>query len=559
MANPANTGTPTPLRAPIYDALVNLTGDQAGLATKLFQDWLTSIDRRIPAQNALAINVNGRGNGTTDDTAAIQTAISQAIAAGGATVHIPAGTYSINSISIPAGDTPVNIVGEGLSTVLIRRDNQAGGVGLLDISGSNVSISDLVIDGNTPTPKGLQYNLDFQGVTPNDPMAASLTTNSSIWVHGPASMFSMNRVLIRHTGGYAVLLDATTGDITDVDIVNCWFLNNRPFLFGTVPGQLIYGSWGGGVFAKGDGRAVGSGVVRSLFVSGCRFQRCTGNCAWSHLYSLVELHEDFRFIGNFFVDCGLDGIEIGGVTSGVVANNVFRRIGYVCLSDTGPGIPRWLANAQATALDSSGIVKGCLYACNTFMSVNGGALDLDGHCLSSLVGNSVRIPYPDEPEFAEDQIAITGPNNNGSASYGLNLGNTQMVLEGGTDIQISGNSFINLAGGSIRLYAARRCHVSANNIIAPANSLFPPIGMGPLGPNPGQRCFDNVISFNHIDYAPPVAAVAIFEDSTYSAFLNTESNTVRGNVPITGGGGPVTEFQKAPGSNSTVWSMQVWF
>jgi hypothetical protein len=63
------------------------------------------------------------GDGSTDDTAAIQAAVDAAIAAGGGTVYFPAGTYSILSVDVRHGLT---LVGDGAA--VITRPNNAGGV-----------------------------------------------------------------------------------------------------------------------------------------------------------------------------------------------------------------------------------------------------------------------------------------------------------------------------------------------------------------------------------------------------------------------------------------------
>lgn len=65
--------------------------------------------KRIALSNVVShLNVlayGATGDGTTDDTAAIQAAIDAAEAAGGGTVFFPAGTYSFTTLTLPAGVT----------------------------------------------------------------------------------------------------------------------------------------------------------------------------------------------------------------------------------------------------------------------------------------------------------------------------------------------------------------------------------------------------------------------------------------------------------------------
>ena len=495
--------SPLTLRPP-YNP-VPIVVPSSGLSTNgaggfdLYLRNLTTIIQQLAGINASYFGATG--NGTTDDTAAIQTAVSTLANQGGGTLVLNAGTFKITApIVFPVGSIPIVVVGQGMSTILLRGGTLTAGMGMLDISGSNVRLENFLIEGNVTVPVGLPYNGGFS--TPmdvNDPMSPLLTTNSSIWVHGPVTNFSMSGVQIQHSGGYGVLLDCMPGSIFYVDISHCWFVNNRPNLFGTT--SLIYGSWTGVVYVNGDGRTAGSGVLNSFRVSFCRFLRNTGNCLWSHLYGLNELHTAFRWTCNDFLDFGLDGMEVGGVNGVVVANNVFRRGGYICLDDTGQSTPLW-GPAGATALDSSGLVLRAVYANNTFTSINGGFIDGDGLGLSTITGNTCSIPYPDDPLYAEDQIAITGVTNTGSDSYGYNGGNTNDTPYGGYGNTITDNSFINLSGGSIRLYFCRNCFAEGNTVIAPNVPINPPIEFGP-GPGANQRATGLVVRGTVGNMLPP--------------------------------------------------------
>ena len=550
-----------PIQVPYRDILIELQDQlRMGFATKRMQDWMLAVTTALPTYQPLVVTDFGAGgNGTRDDTPALQKAVNQAAANGGGTIIIPPGTYAIGSVQTPTGDTPITLLGAGSATILKRRADLADGAGLLDILGSNVTLDSLVIDGDVTTPAGLLYNGGFTGSVPNDPMASSLTKNTSVWLHGPARNFLAQRVTWQHSGGYAVLIDATSGGISDVRLLDCLLQNCRPHLFGITAGQELYGSWTGGIHVQGDGRLANAGrVLRSFAVERCRFLRMTGNALWSHSYGLDELHEDFRFFANYFLDVGLDGIEVGAVTGGAVSGNVFRRIGYVTMTDSDQSVPRWLQNLNATALDSSGLVKGVPYEGNSFLSVNGGNLDLDSHGYSVIAGNVCRIPYPGESEYDEDQIAISGPMNNGSYSYGVNLSNSSNTPWGAVNITLAGNSFINLRAGAARLFAARRCTFTANDIIASDNSVYPPVGLGPIGPGPNQRCYENRVAHNKIHYAPAAAAPAVIEDETMGAFTAAEANSVFGNCPI-GGNGLATEFHPSPNSGSVHYTEQVWF
>jgi hypothetical protein len=94
------------------------------------------------------------GDGTTNDTAAIQAAIDYVYGAGGGTVYFPPGTYRVTSI-VRNWTNPitVNIKGSGKRSTVLRKFG-SDSTPVLDFSGiasmlePYSEISDLEIDGN---------------------------------------------------------------------------------------------------------------------------------------------------------------------------------------------------------------------------------------------------------------------------------------------------------------------------------------------------------------------------------------------------------------------------
>jgi hypothetical protein len=98
-----------------------------------------------------------KGDGATDDTAAIRAAVAAAPA--GATISIPAGTYIVNpttatdAVGNPTGGItlarPVRFVGAGKGATILRVKPGRGDWGaLLTVKANDVAISDLTLDGN---------------------------------------------------------------------------------------------------------------------------------------------------------------------------------------------------------------------------------------------------------------------------------------------------------------------------------------------------------------------------------------------------------------------------
>jgi hypothetical protein len=133
----------------------------------------TTVAARIAAVEAVApwtnvVAFGAAGDGATDDTAALQDALDAAVAAGGGTVFLPAGSYVISdTLSIPAG-VPIRLVGAamamrnvGYPTQIVRAEGvtatmlHVAGDGDTDADRGYVEICDLEFDGATEAGHGV--------------------------------------------------------------------------------------------------------------------------------------------------------------------------------------------------------------------------------------------------------------------------------------------------------------------------------------------------------------------------------------------------------------------
>ena len=491
-----------------------------------------------------------------DPSTALNAAIAAALALTGTSsrgvmqgysIQIPAGTYILttpiiitNKLGSATSFGNLTIYGEGQNTVLLRGADMPTGYGLFTISAPNITFRNLVVDGNVTESVGLLYS-----AFGDDPMNALLVKNTSFWVQGPASNITFDHVTVQHTGGYAILLDTTTtgakagpGPITNILIEGCLFQNNRPHLFGISSGDLSYGSWTGGIHYQGDGYL---NAVTGMTITGCVFQRNTGNQVWGHLYNFDALHANIVVTSCTFMDIGLDGVETGGVVGGSVDSNMFRRIGYICSDDTSASVPKFLVNAPATAIDTAGMAVGVNYTGNTIISANNGYINLDGFQAGTVANNMCRTPRSTDPEYGPDQIATVGWAGSVSAGgpcfdYGIQS-NSTWENNGALGISITGNSFINIAGGPLQLYAAQNCHVTGNRISCPPVMNKEPIALGGVvnGFSNVIQCTNNVVTGNFIDWSPPTPQPIVVEDEILTPYLSSDVNYVYNNT-ITGNG-----------------------
>jgi len=101
----------------------------------------------LAAGRAVDVRSHGaRGDGRTDDTAAFNAALKAADV-----ISVPAGTFIVSQVDVPAGKT---IQTQGANTILRQRRGLPSGTPVLRITGSNVEIGSLRIVGNIATDTG---------------------------------------------------------------------------------------------------------------------------------------------------------------------------------------------------------------------------------------------------------------------------------------------------------------------------------------------------------------------------------------------------------------------
>ncbi len=492
------------------------------------------------------------GNGVHDDASAINAAIAAVVAAGGGGLQFLNGTYLVGSpIIFPAGLNNLTILGNGAT--ILRGANMPADQGVLDLQGSwQVKFQNLAIDGDTTVATGITY-----AAFGYDPCYAPFLLNTSIWLHPGCEDIEFDNITITHTGGYAIFSDTRGGTVNNrrIHVTRSNFINNRPFLFGTNPADLNYGSWVGGIFYKGDcSSASYTGVTIDMSVTDCAFERNTGNCIWGHCAGFANYHRNIRMIGNGFLDCGLDAIEPACTVGGCVIGNVGQRIGYICTDDTSRSTPRYLAGVNATFLDSSGYVESVPFTGNSCSSICGGYVALDGYCYGSVTGNDFRQPQPGEVLYVDDQIALVPA----GVVYGINCNNSQNN-DGGDGLDISGNTLYGCTAASMILIDVRNSKIAANNIWQPGNSTFEPVLIGNTGAGPNQRAYGNSITGNRIYWSPATPLAAINENTNWSGvaipWAAGDANWCEGNH-IFDPTGNAFEFGKAP-STSSITSVRV--
>lgn len=169
------------------------------------------------------------GDGTTNDTTAIQTAIDAAAAAGGGTVVIPAGTWSVNQLTLK---TRVHLTGAGQkATTLKLRSGQDTPVLKTYVSPDGIisnafwwQISHLGIDGNRAAQTTGTNAHGIEVVL--NPLYAAATNDLDFdpdgRIHDVTIQFCRGSGY-RHVGRSAVILTAVWADDNDKYGFDCSF------------------------------------------------------------------------------------------------------------------------------------------------------------------------------------------------------------------------------------------------------------------------------------------------------------------------------------------------
>lgn len=502
------------------------------------------------------------GNGVTNDTACVQSAIN-AIQGNNRALNIPAGyTFCVDSLSI----TGSIVIGGG--GTLKRCDMLSDSIeqGLIDIKGPGVVISNISIDGQTLTP---QVQINYLQSPIESPFDSLLWRNSSIIIHAGASNTVIGpNVRINHTGGYAIWADSRTANTSHISIIDNTITNSRSSVCGT-PGDYNYGCWTGGIFWSNDGTTYS---IDDLQIRNNKLQQVSGNGIWGHAAAIALQNTGVRIIGNYCEDMGLDCIQVENVRGGLVAHNSGKRIGYVSVADNTPGVPKWQPSTgvynpghilpgvlyfsvPAVAVDTSALVTGVEYSDNNFDAVNGGWYDTDGFGSGNIYpGTGTSCHFSTDP-FA--QKTLCGPGSDGiNYAYGFNMGNSNGSPLADTNVNLVGGQFNGFGGGAIKFYGCSFCKVTGASINHPAGVAIPgainysPITYGPFTINATTYYPNHMeISGNTAFWNPPTPGWMISEDNEYAAFTASNANIVGGNTCQTTT--TCYEFFKDPITNSS--------
>jgi hypothetical protein len=306
-------------------------------------------------------NYGATGNGTTDDTAALQAAINALSAARHGLLYLPSGTYRIDTLMYLQNLSNFEIRGTG-ATLMATSAEESVDIGgdLLRLDGcSNFTLSGLTFDGDSAqrAPSTYPSSLRLQGCTDFrvDACAFNNTVGDAIYV---CALSPANDATASHDG----LIEGCT--------INSAYRNGISFIHGSrvaIQSNLIQNVAGAlpedGIDIEANAGFDNDGANHDLTISNDRFQNIAGSGVGvifaEDPYNVAIYSSQFSNV--------LTGVFNQGINS-VVDNNVFNDV-----STTQP-VPATVGQIYCV----SAVGQHVEISGNTFYSLNNvGAINVD--------------------------------------------------------------------------------------------------------------------------------------------------------------------------------------
>lgn len=371
--------------------------------------WLNDVDQVV---YEAVVNVKNQpysatGNGSTDDTAAIQAAINAVFAAGGGTIYFPPGNYRVTSLSLSWGTLPTSIVFAGagqFATSITKIGASTNSVFTLDATlgdGTYSEFRDMTISGNNVASSGIRASLMARNVFKS--IRVTGATSAGIIAEGSLinSFYDCN--LIGNVDGYRCVKNG---------IVRCNLVeffggsvrnnSNWGFDIGDTSGLHLYGT---DIESNGTPGNIGGGlIIRStcgdeyaganISLNGVWFEGNNGTSLWSESApNLILKVCDTPIIspeGNRAINIGaisaliLDSVWANGA-SGAGDTTIIAAVSC-SIRDCAL---RVLTDTSTKRQYQNSTIAGILVPFRS--SSNSGSLTVDGPSVNSGAGNTATV------------------------------------------------------------------------------------------------------------------------------------------------------------------------
>ncbi|MGV9313690.1 right-handed parallel beta-helix repeat-containing protein [Streptomyces sp. NPDC003691] len=460
------------------------------------------------------------GNGTTIDTAAMQSAFDAARQAGGGTVVIPAGTYAVDNFLVVFGNTVISAYGATIrshstGTGLLR--NFLPGDSFPAYAGnSGITVEGGVWDGNAAhagvgTVTGLTNVMAFihaRDITVRDAVIRNISSAHGIEFNA----IDGGRILNSRFEGFkdnSTAQDRGFSEAVQLDIARSGSSSIPAFDLTTCRNILIQGCYFGPSDRLGPaGRAIGGHTsendrgYENIQIIGCRIEGAvqegirafcwrnaviadnvitgTPQTAILIAVSSPERTDSHSIVikGNVITDCHVSGIRLTGNTINRIRGVVVS--GNTLKNTTGNGIH--IADAPGANVGGNHILG------TTSTGIY--AVDSDG---VSVNGNTIVSPGSNGINIAGCAGALASGNNiqDTKTNHGIYVGDGAQPA---SEVVISGNIVRKAAVAGIRIAgSAKDCTVTGNRVRGAGAAQF---GITLNGPVTGTAVVGNDLSGN---------------------------------------------------------------
>jgi hypothetical protein len=277
------------------------------------------------------------------------------------------------------------------------------------IDRDNVVIQNLTIDGHRDTTEVRQ------GLPPWNQPFTGFTQGNGIVIDGRHHV-TIRNVTFRNIAGFAILV-ARSHHIT-IDHVRVENSGSRN----------AYGrnnTTGGILLEEG---------TTDFQVTNCDFRHIRGNGIWTHSLYTSPRNARGLIANNRFDTIGRDAIQVGHATAVQVLDNMGWRIGY----------PLAEVDATPVAIDTAGNVDRSVYAGNTFATIEGKCIDLDGFHDGEVRGNACAnltgwgiVMNNTNPDMQSSHIQIVDNRIDGAGFGGVFVIGEQNLVRGNRLINLN--------------------------------------------------------------------------------------------------------------------------
>lgn len=457
------------------------------------------------------------GDGVTDDTEAIQSALDAARDQGGGIVQFqPGKTYAITTFLVVYDHTTIEAYGATIRSV--------GNTGLLrnfrsdEVFGGYAGHSHITVLGGTWDANA------FDGTTGT----VSATTNAMGFIHC-ADITVRDATITNVSSAHGVEFNSTDGG----RVLNCRFLGyldnsgngSRAFSEAIQFDMAVTGSSAIGLF---DGTPSRNMLVEGCYVGPSDRLGSFGRGVGSHKLESGTYYYGIQIIGNRIEGTRQQGIYGFGWRRVVIANNVITNSGMsgIQLSRPDPAEVGFTVNGRNIAITGN-TVEGALTASGirVFGSA-GGTYDqvtITGNSVLGFVtdaSNGIHVEYCDRPNVTGN--TVSGVQSTGIVCFnsaGAQIGSNVVRTAGSNGINVSDSSGANVAGNTVDVTGTHGIFVAtSNDFVVTGNRVE---GAAQAGIRLSDGAQDGMVSNNRIIKGSGTNGITI---SGTSAAGNTVAN-----------------------------------